>query len=80
MPNIQGTRDNVNARKLEEQNKMFAARKLCLVLDLDHTLLNSAMVICIEWVLLSCGLKFGQLLINILFFSLMKLTVCMKRY
>ncbi|CAI8592093.1 unnamed protein product [Vicia faba] len=30
------------ARRLEEQNKMFAARKLCLVLDLDHTLLNSA--------------------------------------
>ncbi|KAI5431705.1 hypothetical protein KIW84_035754, partial [Lathyrus oleraceus] len=29
-------------RRLEEQNKMFAARKLCLVLDLDHTLLNSA--------------------------------------
>ncbi|EPS65942.1 hypothetical protein M569_08831, partial [Genlisea aurea] len=31
------------ARRLEEQKKMFAARKLCLVLDLDHTLLNSAM-------------------------------------
>ncbi|KAL1539227.1 protein-serine/threonine phosphatase [Salvia divinorum] len=30
------------ARRLEEQNKMFSARKLCLVLDLDHTLLNSA--------------------------------------
>ncbi|GAV71470.1 BRCT domain-containing protein/NIF domain-containing protein [Cephalotus follicularis] len=30
------------ARRLEEQNKMFAAHKLCLVLDLDHTLLNSA--------------------------------------
>ncbi|XP_058753657.1 RNA polymerase II C-terminal domain phosphatase-like 3 [Vicia villosa] len=30
------------SRRLEEQNKMFAARKLCLVLDLDHTLLNSA--------------------------------------
>ncbi|KAK7340800.1 hypothetical protein VNO77_21513 [Canavalia gladiata] len=30
------------ARRIEEQNKMFAARKLCLVLDLDHTLLNSA--------------------------------------
>ncbi|RHN64231.1 putative protein-serine/threonine phosphatase [Medicago truncatula] len=30
------------ARRLEEQNKMFAARKLCLVLDIDHTLLNSA--------------------------------------
>ncbi|PON51919.1 FCP1-like phosphatase [Parasponia andersonii] len=29
-------------RRLEEQNKMFEARKLCLVLDLDHTLLNSA--------------------------------------
>ncbi|XP_050372945.1 RNA polymerase II C-terminal domain phosphatase-like 3 [Argentina anserina] len=29
-------------RRLEEQKKMFAARKLCLVLDLDHTLLNSA--------------------------------------
>ena len=31
-------------RRLEEQNKMFEARKLCLVLDLDHTLLNSAKV------------------------------------
>lgn len=30
------------ARRLEEQNKMFSVRKLCLVLDLDHTLLNSA--------------------------------------
>ncbi|KAH1040094.1 hypothetical protein J1N35_041837 [Gossypium stocksii] len=30
------------ARRIEEQKKMFAARKLCLVLDLDHTLLNSA--------------------------------------
>ncbi|KAF5746384.1 putative RNA polymerase II C-terminal domain phosphatase-like 3 [Tripterygium wilfordii] len=30
------------ARRIDEQNKMFAARKLCLVLDLDHTLLNSA--------------------------------------
>ncbi|KAK7273161.1 hypothetical protein RIF29_14209 [Crotalaria pallida] len=30
------------ARRIEEQNKMFATRKLCLVLDLDHTLLNSA--------------------------------------
>ncbi|XP_057542171.1 RNA polymerase II C-terminal domain phosphatase-like 3 [Amaranthus tricolor] len=30
------------ARRLDEQKKMFASRKLCLVLDLDHTLLNSA--------------------------------------
>ncbi|KAG1370200.1 RNA polymerase II C-terminal domain phosphatase-like 3 [Cocos nucifera] len=30
------------ARRIAEQNNMFAARKLCLVLDLDHTLLNSA--------------------------------------
>ncbi|KAJ8759344.1 hypothetical protein K2173_006864 [Erythroxylum novogranatense] len=30
------------ARRIEEQKKMFAANKLCLVLDLDHTLLNSA--------------------------------------
>ncbi|XP_068656470.1 RNA polymerase II C-terminal domain phosphatase-like 3 [Aristolochia californica] len=30
------------AKRIEEQNKMFAAGKLCLVLDLDHTLLNSA--------------------------------------
>uniref|UniRef100_A0A7N0VAG6 protein-serine/threonine phosphatase n=1 Tax=Kalanchoe fedtschenkoi TaxID=63787 RepID=A0A7N0VAG6_KALFE len=30
------------ARRLGEQEKMFAERKLCLVLDLDHTLLNSA--------------------------------------
>ncbi|CAA2964689.1 RNA polymerase II C-terminal domain phosphatase-like 3 [Olea europaea subsp. europaea] len=29
-------------RRIEEQKKMFGARKLCLVLDLDHTLLNSA--------------------------------------
>jgi len=33
------------ARRIAEQNKMFAARKLCLVLDLDHTLLNSAKVL-----------------------------------
>lgn len=32
-------------RRIEEQKKMFSARKLCLVLDLDHTLLNSAKVI-----------------------------------
>lgn len=32
------------ARRLDEQKKMFASRKLCLVLDLDHTLLNSAKV------------------------------------
>ncbi|XVE92675.1 hypothetical protein REPUB_Repub01dG0120100 [Reevesia pubescens] len=30
------------ARRMEEQKKMFSAHKLCLVLDLDHTLLNSA--------------------------------------
>ncbi|KQJ88441.1 RNA polymerase II C-terminal domain phosphatase-like 3 [Brachypodium distachyon] len=30
------------ARRIMEQQKMFSARKLCLVLDLDHTLLNSA--------------------------------------
>lgn len=36
------------ARRIEEQKKMFAARKLCLVLDLDHTLLNSAKVVCVE--------------------------------
>lgn len=30
------------ARRMQEQRKMFAGRKLCLVLDLDHTLLNSA--------------------------------------
>ncbi|XP_057496694.1 RNA polymerase II C-terminal domain phosphatase-like 3 isoform X2 [Actinidia eriantha] len=30
------------ARRIEEQKKLFAANKLCLVLDLDHTLLNSA--------------------------------------
>lgn len=30
------------ARRIEEQSRMFVARKLCLVLDLDHTLLNSA--------------------------------------
>lgn len=35
-------------RRLEEQKKMFAARKLCLVLDLDHTLLNSAKFIEVE--------------------------------
>ncbi|ERN10460.1 hypothetical protein AMTR_s00026p00242870 [Amborella trichopoda] len=30
------------ARRIEEHNKMFSAQKLSLVLDLDHTLLNSA--------------------------------------
>lgn len=51
------------ARRIEEQNKMFAARKLCLVLDLDHTLLNSAKVICMKLVLF--GLKFALLHANI---------------
>ena len=32
------------ARRIEEQTRMFVAKKLCLVLDLDHTLLNSAKV------------------------------------
>jgi hypothetical protein len=32
------------ARRLGEQDRMLEARKLCLVLDLDHTLLNSAKV------------------------------------
>ncbi|XP_062182227.1 RNA polymerase II C-terminal domain phosphatase-like 3 isoform X2 [Phragmites australis] len=30
------------ARRIMEQQNLFSARKLCLVLDLDHTLLNSA--------------------------------------
>nr|GFA06841.1 RNA polymerase II C-terminal domain phosphatase-like 3 [Tanacetum cinerariifolium] len=30
------------SKRMEEQKKMFSERKLCLVLDLDHTLLNSA--------------------------------------
>lgn len=34
-------------RRMDEQKKMFASRKLCLVLDLDHTLLNSAKAIII---------------------------------
>ncbi|KAL3677432.1 hypothetical protein R1sor_027380 [Riccia sorocarpa] len=29
-------------RRMEEQDRMFSEGKLCLVLDLDHTLLNSA--------------------------------------
>lgn len=33
------------ARRITEQQKMFSAQKLCLVLDLDHTLLNSAKVL-----------------------------------
>lgn len=33
------------ARRIMEQHTMFSARKLCLVLDLDHTLLNSAKVL-----------------------------------
>ena len=33
------------ARRIMEQHKMFSVRKLCLVLDLDHTLLNSAKVL-----------------------------------
>ncbi|KAI7724587.1 hypothetical protein M8C21_015448 [Ambrosia artemisiifolia] len=36
------------SKRMEEQKKMFADRKLCLVLDLDHTLLNSAKIICFE--------------------------------
>ncbi|XP_074589475.1 RNA polymerase II C-terminal domain phosphatase-like 3 isoform X1 [Curcuma longa] len=38
------------SRRIAEQNKMFAARKLCLVLDLDHTLLNSAKFIEVDLV------------------------------
>uniref|UniRef100_A0A0A9CV19 RNA polymerase II C-terminal domain phosphatase-like n=1 Tax=Arundo donax TaxID=35708 RepID=A0A0A9CV19_ARUDO len=30
------------ARRISEQQNLFSAQKLCLVLDLDHTLLNSA--------------------------------------
>lgn len=33
------------ARRIDEQNRMLNSKKLCLVLDLDHTLLNSAKVI-----------------------------------
>lgn len=33
------------ARRIMEQHTMFSSRKLCLVLDLDHTLLNSAKVL-----------------------------------
>ena len=33
------------SKRMEEQKKMFADHKLCLVLDLDHTLLNSAKVL-----------------------------------
>ncbi|KAF9622449.1 hypothetical protein IFM89_031252, partial [Coptis chinensis] len=33
------------ASRIEEQNAMFAARKLSLVLDLDHTLLHSATIL-----------------------------------
>ncbi|XP_047309025.1 RNA polymerase II C-terminal domain phosphatase-like 3 isoform X2 [Impatiens glandulifera] len=29
-------------KRIEEQKKLFSVRKLCLVLDLDHTILNSA--------------------------------------
>ncbi|KAJ3671817.1 hypothetical protein LUZ60_007896 [Juncus effusus] len=38
------------ARRIAEQNKMFASRKLCLVLDIDHTLLNSAKFVEVETV------------------------------
>lgn len=31
------------ARRIDEQNRMLNSRKLCLVLDLDHTLLHSIM-------------------------------------
>lgn len=41
-------------RRMEEQDRMFSAGKLCLVLDLDHTLLNSAKVM----VRLKCGVSF----------------------
>lgn len=35
---------NERKRRMQEQDRMFSAGKLCLVLDLDHTLLNSAKV------------------------------------
>lgn len=56
------------ARRIEEQKKMFAARKLCLVLDLDHTLLNSAKVVslCMElivfWPITGLGCHYISLL------------------
>lgn len=56
------------ARRIEEQRKMFAARKLCLVLDLDHTLLNSAKVVflCMElivfWPIIGLGCHYISLL------------------
>ncbi|CAA6668332.1 unnamed protein product [Spirodela intermedia] len=40
--NFRRPRFSARARRIEEQNRMIADRKLCLVLDLDHTLLNSA--------------------------------------
>ncbi|XP_024357659.1 uncharacterized protein [Physcomitrium patens] len=36
------TIQNERKRRIQEQDRMFSAGKLCLVLDLDHTLLNSA--------------------------------------
>lgn len=41
---------NERKRRMQEQDRMFSAGKLCLVLDLDHTLLNSAKV-----TILACG-------------------------
>lgn len=63
------------ARRIEEQKKMFAAHKLCLVLDLDHTLLNSAKAICyccinsfllLLWVIF--GKKKKNLFVNLVVF------------
>lgn len=45
------------ARRIEEQNKMFAAHKLCLVLDLDHTLLNSAKVLWYPGLFSDCSIN-----------------------
>ena len=52
------------ARRIDEQNKMFASRKLCLVLDLDHTLLNSAKVIACRFSLSLLSLSLLLLVAN----------------
>lgn len=67
------------ARRIAEQNKMFAAGKLCLVLDLDHTLLNSAKVQAGFLNLIVMKLLFS-LVMCISFSSLEKLSQFMKRF
>jgi len=66
-------------RRLEEQNKMFASQKLSLVLDIDHTLLNSAKVSLSSFWFDYFSYIFSKVFVSIVF-SLMRLNPATRRY